>query len=129
VADNFLAYPSHRKGSSINKVLSSFKAGQRVIAVVDITEGEFDIPYAKANDVLCIKTIHLDGRVNPIEVYHELGAEEYRTALEIPEGLDYSLEDKAFFVSEREIAATVTNPFMDRLPPTGGRYVNPDYRK
>tara|TARA_A200000113_G_C8839001_1_gene346217 strand:- start:299 stop:688 length:390 start_codon:yes stop_codon:yes gene_type:complete len=129
MSDKFMQYPKHRKGSSIDKVLSMFKAGQRVIAAVDITEGEFDMPYAKANDVLRILHIHTDGRVNPIEVHHELGYVEHNKAMEVPSDFIGDLASRAFFVNEREITSTVTNPYMDRLPPKGARYVNPEYRK
>jgi len=127
---NYLKYPTHRKVDKIETVIKKFNVGDRVVAMVDIADTEFGMPYAKVGDVLRILDIRGSGKINPIVVCHELGVDEINTPLMAPDDLDgKSLKDLAFFVNEREIKKTVSNPFMDRFPLKGDRYVDPSKRK
>jgi hypothetical protein len=125
MSDKFMQYPAHRKNTTGQTLHSGFDVGDRVTATVTISDGEFDMPYAKEGDVLRIIALENDGRDKAIAVCHEVSQSAYLAGLDIPEDIvGKSLEDLAFYVNKSEIIKAVHNPYMDRHPPTGCRYVD-----
>ena len=130
MATGYLKYPSHRKVDKLELIRKRFNVGDRVVVMVDIVDSEFGMPYAKVGDVLRVLDVNEAGKLNRIAVCHELGMVKYNIPVPTPKDLhEKSLEDLAFYVNEREVIKSVTNPYMDRFPLKGKRYVDPAWHK